>query len=113
MKIDKSKLMVLMEVEVKTSTGTKYYKLAKTEARYEILTSYSGWRWRTRLSKPKHTYVMLWGNVDDVNMMGTSLLTAEGSKVGQSKATKIFMKAIEDTKHMTFTRCSKPMSYSL
>jgi len=99
---------ILLEVELKTDTGTKYYKLVRGTV-YEkkpVVKWYSRYRGRTEVITTivKCRYFMMWGNEDNMETMGISPLTEVGSKKSQSTVTKIFMKAIEDTKNMTFKR---------
>lgn len=95
-----------MEVEIKTSTGTKYYKLVKGHI---LESKYSTSRWNYRLKSKlvyRTGYYMFWGNEDDIHTMGISRLDEYGSRKSQSTITKMFMKAIEDTKNLQFTKKS-------
>lgn len=99
---------ILLEVELNTPTGTKYYKLVrgtlfKEKPEVKWNNRYSG---KIVMRKPvvNDSYFMLWGNEDNIDTMGISPLVESGSRKSQSTITKIFMKAIEDTKNMTFKR---------
>lgn len=99
---------ILLEVELKTPTGTKYYKLVqgtlfKEKPEVKWNSRYSG-KIVMRKTVISNSYFMLWGNEDNIDTMGISPLTESGSRKSQSAVTKIFMKAIEDTKNMTFKR---------